>query len=100
MARKKKKTLEDIIAENQRLWDQHERTHQQMNTTVSPQQMLDQGHQIIAHQYNQLHQGMTRIVQLHQALDQFARSLDQQIRTMEYHFTWLKEEQQRDEDHS
>ena len=64
MARKKKKTLKDIMEENRRIWDLENkrngetdasaRTHNQMSTTVSPQEMLNQGHQIISHQYNRV----------------------------------------------
>jgi len=93
---KKKKTLKDIMAENRQLW---ERTHDQAYTDVKPHQLLKQGHDIIQHHYSQLHHDIARGIQLHALIDQWCRSIDQRINTLEYHFGWLKE-QREDENNS
>ena len=96
MTKRKKPTLKDLLAENRRNWD---RTHSQAFTDVGPSQLLKQGHDIIRHHYQLLHQDIERGIQLHALIDQWCRSVDQRIKTLEYHFSWLRKERE-DEDNS
>ena len=86
---KKKKTLKDIMSENRAMW---ERTHNQAFEAVEPNKLLQQGHDIIKHHHKQLEQDISRAIQIHALLDQWGRSLDQRLNTLEYHFSWLKEQ--------
>lgn len=92
-----REALERLLEENRDHWEPRkqsiaERLHEQNNTQASPEQMLKNGHNIIINIYNSLIQDYNLANQFIVQIDQWQTQLQRRIRQMDYHFSWLKEE--------
>ena len=79
--------LDKLIKEYE---DMNSKTTQTNNLNVKPNELLQQGFNIIQHEYEQLKKDMSRGLQIIHMLEMWLVNIDQRIHSLNYHFKWLE----------